>query len=241
MIRAVLFDFSGTLVDCGPAWWALEVTTTVRVPLSILNEQGLISISDAMLQRADDLYADMKRMARETCIEISAQDALRRALADLGLSVPDHIIDQTVDDIFSACLPDALARDGALETLQTLQQMSIMTAVISNARYAPYVPQVLDRLGMTPFLRSVTTSAGAGLRKPQPDIFWNVLAALDVAPHDAAFVGDYHPHDIAGARAAGMHSVWLVEPGRAHDDLPADLIIAHLPELIPALPHMSPL
>ena len=239
MIRAVLFDFSGTLVDCGSAWWALEITTTVRAPLSALNKQGVISISDSMLQRADDLYTEMKHVAKETCIEISAQDALRRGLTDMGTSVPDHIVDHTVDDIFSACLPDAVARDGALETLQTLQQMSIITAVISNARYGPYVPQALDRLGMAHFLRSITTSADARLRKPQPAIFWNVLAALGVAPHDAVFVGDYHPHDIAGAQAAGMHSVWLVEPGRPHDDLPADLIIDHLLNLIPALPHLS--
>jgi HAD superfamily hydrolase (TIGR01509 family) len=235
MMHAVLFDFSGTLVDCGPTWWALEVTTTVHAPLTILNKRGVISVSDAALQRADDLYAEMKRVARETCIEVSAQDALHRALAGLGLSVPDHVINQTVDEIFGACLPDAVARDGALETLQALQQQGLVAAVISNARYGPYVPQALDRLGMKPFLRSVTTSADARLRKPHPDIFRNVLAALDVAPHDAAFVGDYYPHDMAGARAAGMHAVWLVEPGQPRDNLPVDLVIARLPELLPAL------
>jgi HAD superfamily hydrolase (TIGR01509 family) len=238
MIRAVLFDFSGTLVDCGPVWWALEVTTTVRIPLGILNERGVISVSNEQLQLADDLYADMKREAKETGIEISAQDALRQALAGLGLRVPDSVISHTVDEIFSACLPDAAAHDGALETLRALQRQGIITAVISNARYGPYVPRALDRLGMTPYLRSVTTSADVRLRKPQPAIFWNVLAALDVAPCDAAFVGDYYPHDMAGAMAAGMHTVWLVEPGKQRDDLPAELIIDRLPELMPALPQL---
>ena len=78
------------------------------------------------------------------------------------------------------------------------------------------------------------------LRKPRPDIFWDTLAEMGVAPADAAYVGDYWPYDMAGARAAGMRSIWLVEPGKRRDDLPADAIISSLPELLPALERLSP-
>ena len=83
------------------------------------------------------------------------------------------------------------------------------------------------------FFSAVVVSADVHLRKPWPQIYWNTLAGLGIPADQAAFVGDYYPHDMAGARAAGLRSIWLTRPDRPHDDLPADLIIHRLPELIP--------
>jgi len=235
MIRAVLFDFSGTLANCGDAWWNLELITTVRAPLTLLRQRGAVAISDDDLARADDLYKIMKQTARETGVEISAQEATRQAAATLGLAVPDQVVDAAVDELFRACLPDAAPLDGAIAALQQLQRQGLTLAVISNARHGAFVSWALERLGMAHFFRSIAVSADVHLRKPRPEIYWNSLAALDVAPREAAYVGDYHPFDMVGAQAAGLWSIWLVEPGKPQADLPADAIIHSLSELAPAL------
>jgi HAD superfamily hydrolase (TIGR01509 family) len=239
MIRAVLFDFSGTLANCGDAWWNLEIVTTVRAPLTLLRERGVISLTDDALQRADDLYKDMKRVARETGIEISAQEATLQAADALGLDVTDDVLDATVDELFRACLPGTSPLDGALEMLRDLQRRNLTLAVISNARHGAFVPWTLDRLGMLPFFRSVVVSADVHLRKPRPEIYWDTLKQLGIAAADAAYVGDYHPFDMVGARAAGMYAIWLIEPGKPHDDLPADAVIHHLSELAPLIAQHS--
>ncbi len=239
MIRAVLFDFSGTLVNCGDAWWKLELVTTVRAPLELLHERRQITVSDADLARADDLYARLKREARETGIEIAAHDAARQAAAALGLSLPDGLLDAAVDELFCACLADCLPIDGAVDMLSALQQQGLVLAVISNARHGLFVRWALERLDMARFFQAIVVSADVRLRKPRPEIFWDTLRELGIAPSQAAFVGDYHPYDMVGAQAAGMYSIWLVEPDQPHDDLPADLVIDRLADLPPAVARLS--
>jgi HAD superfamily hydrolase (TIGR01509 family) len=235
MISAVLFDFSGTLANCGDAWWKLELVTTVRAPLALLAERGAVTLSEQDLARADELYVDLRRVAKETGVEISAHDAARQAATALGLNAPDHMLDDAVDELFRACLPDVAPLDGAIEALQALRQSGLALAVISNARHGPFVSWALERLGMAGFFRQVVVSADVRLRKPRPEIFWNTLHDLGVPPCDAAFVGDYHPYDMVGARAAGLWAIWLLEPGKSHDDLPCDAVISSLPELPHAL------
>jgi HAD superfamily hydrolase (TIGR01509 family) len=239
MIRGVLFDFSGTLVNCGDAWLKLELVTTVRAPLTLLRQRGAVSVTDDQLDSADELYKAMKQTARDTGVEISAQEATRQAARELGLSLPDKLIDDVVDELFYACLPDAAPLDGAGAALQQLQQRGLTLAVISNARHGAFVPRALERLDMTRYLRTIVVSADVHLRKPRPEIYWNTLTGLGLSPSEAAYVGDYHPFDIVGANAAGLSSIWLVEPGRPHDDLPARVVISRLDQLGAALDSLS--
>ena len=239
VIRAVLFDFSGTLANCGAAWWALELTTTASAPLRLLRQRSVLSISDEALDCADQLYRKLHVAARTSGVEVSACEAARRVAASLGVAVADGALDAAVDELFRACLPDVVPIDGALDTLRELHHRSLALGVISNARYSPFVFWALKRLEMLPFFRTVVVSADVGLRKPQPEIFLNTLADLGIAAQEAAYVGDYYPYDMVGARAAGLHSVWLTDADKPHDDLPADLIISHLPDLLPWLAQVS--
>jgi FMN phosphatase YigB (HAD superfamily) len=238
MINAVLFDFSGTLANCGERWWQLELTTTVHAPLALLHERGVVALDDVTLARADDLYADLKRVAKESGVEISAFEAARQAAATLHVGVPDAALEAAVDELFAACLGDVTPLDGAGDVLAELAHSGLALAVISNARHGPFVRWALQRLDLAHFFRSIIVSADVRLRKPRPEIYWNTLRDLGVSPANAAYVGDYYPYDMVGARAAGLRSVWLIEPGKPHDDLPADAVISslrHLPEALDAL------
>jgi len=126
-----------------------------------------------------------------------------------------------------------------LDTLASLQAQGLILGVISNARHTGFVLRALDRLGMLSFFRAVVVSADVGVRKPRPEIFFNTLTDLGVAPGEAAYIGDYYPYDMVGARAAGLCTVWLADPDRPHEDLPADAIIARLPDLLPWLRQVS--
>lgn len=239
MIRAVLFDFSGTLADCGETWWRLELTSTVCAPLELLHGRGVLTLRDGDLARADSLYTDMQRRAKDTGIEISAHEALRQTADALGLHIPATMLDDAVDELFSACLPDVSALDGAAAMLAELVQRGLALAVISNARHGPFVHWALDQLGLACFFRSVVVSADVRLRKPRPEIFWNTLEPLAVAPAEAAYVGDYYPYDMVGARAAGMKSIWLRTPGKPAADQPADAVIACLSDVPPVIDALS--
>ena len=52
------------------------------------------------------------------------------------------------------------------------------------------------------------------------------------APHELAHVGDSRGTDVAGARSAGVNSVWFNRGGRERDaDIEPDLEIASLRQL----------
>jgi putative hydrolase of the HAD superfamily len=58
---------------------------------------------------------------------------------------------------------------------------------------------------------AVLGSGAFGRTKPHPTIFQAVLERLDVAPVDAAMVGDSPEDDIDGARAAGLGAAYLLD------------------------------
>jgi HAD superfamily hydrolase (TIGR01549 family) len=67
----------------------------------------------------------------------------------------------------------------------------------------------LELLGIDRFVDFVLVSEEFGVAKPDPAIFREALRLAGVRPEEAIFVGDSVEFDMAGARAAGIHTVWL--------------------------------
>ena len=81
-----------------------------------------------------------------------------------------------------------------------------------------------------------------GYVKPHRSIFEAALAALDVAPEDAAMVGDSTHDDIEGARALGLHAVLLDREGNHPEWEGAIRSLSELPAALglPSEPVASP-
>lgn len=60
---------------------------------------------------------------------------------------------------------------------------------------------------------SAVVSGDHGIGKPNPEIFARLLAELEVGPGEAVMIGNSLERDIAGARNAGIRSVWIRVPG----------------------------
>ncbi len=57
-----------------------------------------------------------------------------------------------------------------------------------------------------------------GFGKPDPRIFHLALEGLRVAPHDAVMIGDSLNRDVAGARNAGLRTIWINRYNRTPTD-----------------------
>jgi FMN phosphatase YigB (HAD superfamily) len=64
-------------------------------------------------------------------------------------------------------------------------------------------------------VRIVTDSHVIGYAKPDPRIFADAIAALDVEPSRIAYVGDSFVNDVGGARNAGVVPI-LYDPFDDH-------------------------
>jgi putative hydrolase of the HAD superfamily len=85
--------------------------------------------------------------------------------------------------------------------------------VLSN--HVPELPELVDGLGLAPYLDGVLTSAAIGYEKPHPQAFRMALAACG-DPAEAWMVGD-NPHaDVEGAEAVGLPAILVRTQGNAH-------------------------
>ena len=67
----------------------------------------------------------------------------------------------------------------------------------------------LELLGIDRLVDFVLVSEEFGVAKPDPAIFREALRLAGVKPEEAIFVGDSVEFDMAGARAAGIPTVWV--------------------------------
>jgi len=89
--------------------------------------------------------------------------------------------------------------------------------------------------GLGDLFQAIAVSGEHGIGKPRPEIFHRLAAELGVSPAAAVMVGNSKERDIAGARHAGLVSVWLKVAGsEEHADVEPDHTITGLAEL-PAL------
>jgi putative hydrolase of the HAD superfamily len=81
----------------------------------------------------------------------------------------------------------------------------------------------ITAIGLDGRFEVVIASGDAGFPKPDPRIFHMAADALGLPPGQCLFVGDNRDGDAVGARAAGMHGVWLNRRSEAAgDDMAAD-------------------
>jgi putative hydrolase of the HAD superfamily len=72
----------------------------------------------------------------------------------------------------------------------------------------------IELLGVGDLVDFAIISGEFGAAKPDPAIFGEALGRAGVAPDEAIFLGDSVEQDMAGARAAGIPSVWVNRHGQ---------------------------
>lgn len=87
-------------------------------------------------------------------------------------------------------------------------------------------------------ISTTVSSAEHGYLKPHPSIFRAALDHAGVRAADAVMVGDSLPHDVLGAREAGMHGILLARGSRSAvgAEVPVIGSLAELPALLEATP-----
>ncbi|MFF4041997.1 HAD family hydrolase [Streptomyces sp. NPDC001816] len=97
----------------------------------------------------------------------------------------------------------------------------------------------LRTLGVRDRFESLLCAAELGVSKPEAGAFLAACEALDLPPHEVAYVGDHPEIDGRGAAEAGLLSVWIDRGGvyaQAPDTVAAHRIstLAELPALVHA-------
>lgn len=224
--RGILFDYGGTLVE--------EAGFDARAGVELLLAH---LIHHPRSLGVDDVLARVERVAREVsdrrdAFQIEAPwPAVTRLIYDYFGVTFDQPLSE-LESMFWDATVTTRPMAGARAALVALQALGIPLGVVSNSSFrGTVIGHELAKHDLAAPLAMVVASADYAVRKPNPLLFETAASLLDVAPHDIWFVGDRLDTDVAGARAAGMVSVWLRAPNDRHDH-GADLAVSSWSELL---------
>jgi putative hydrolase of the HAD superfamily len=230
MLRAVLFDWGGTLVAGG--YDEKLAAAGRRAGLAAIGSLERLPTGDALNRRFRDVYLPQLLEPRED--ELDYLEVVRALFLDEGCVLDDAAAWRFVVAEHETWRPVHRLVPGALDLLGELRERGLSIGLVSNA----FDPGVLlrgdlDRLGISALIDVAVFSSETGKRKPHPAGFLRALDALGVEAADALFVGDRAVEDVEGAAALGLHTAhaaWFL--GDAPLETSADRVVATPAEVI---------
>jgi phosphoglycolate phosphatase len=208
LIRAVVFDLDGTLIDSVPDIAAALNLCLAAEGRSPLTEDGVAKLVGG-----------------------GARELVARALGD---ATPERDIDRVHADFLAHYDAEPVTRTriypGARELLAELRDAGLPLAICTN-KPQHLTDLILARLDLAAHFTVIWGAAPGRPLKPDAACLRTVCSTIGTGPAETIMVGDSRT-DIDAARAAGCPSI-LVAHGyeqRPLDSLGANIVVAGLPE-----------
>lgn len=219
MIKAVLFDLDGTLLNRDESLKPFIELQYGRF------EKRLNGISKAAFtSRFIDL--DMRGYVWKD--KVYQQLVTEFNLVDITW---EELLLDYVTEFKNSCIPFPNLKT----VLEKLKGQKLCLGIISNG-YGQFQLDNIKALGIEHYFDVILISEWEGIKKPDSKIFMRAVEKLNVAPHECVFVGDHPENDVNGARHVGMKGVWKKD--LQGQNVEADAIVndlAELPQVIETL------
>ena len=205
IIRAVIFDMDGVIINSEVQWKAIEKDFLVGLIPSWTekDQQGIIGMS---------LFDVWRKLKSEFALEISEQEfvGFYRGLAG-------EIYGNRADPI-----------PGAIDLVRAAFNSGFQVALASSSPRS-WIEIVVNRFCLQTELQvSVSSEDVGGVGKPAPDIYQLALSRLGIKPEEAVAVEDT-TKGIASAKGAGMYCVGLLNETNSRQQLAAaDIVLESL-------------
>lgn len=197
---------------------------------------GRTRLVHALLTTYREYAFDAERTLREWTAWMLTVRALERM--GFGQSEAGSVAHEIVSVYYTRLIEKSLLYPGAGEVIAGLADDGYPLALITDGVYdRRYTEQLLSKLGILTYFRSLTLSSEVGLRKPSSAIFHEACRAAGAEPRQSVFVGDREVNDVQGAMQTGMTAVRF-SPGRGRVRSGTPFVIrdwSELPDVIKAV------
>lgn len=213
MIKAILFDLDGTLLDrdaslkqCIAAQHHRLRAFLGHIPQEVYQAR-FVELDSRGYVWKDNVY---RQLIDEFAIE--------------GITW-EELLDDYVTQFHHSCLPFP----NMLELLEHLRDQKLVLGMITNG-FTVLQYSNIKALGIEKYFATILISEQEGMKKPDPQIFSRALERLGVKPTESMYVGDHPVNDVQAAQKIGMTGVWKKD---LYWEAPeqADFVIDDLSEL----------
>jgi HAD superfamily hydrolase (TIGR01509 family) len=186
MIKAVVFDLDGVLIDSEPVWEQVR--------------RGLVA------ERGGHWSPDAQRRI----MGMSTPEWARYLSEDLGVGLPpDQVATMVVDRMAARYAEHVPLMDGAVDAVHRIAARWPLG--VASSAPAVLIQTVLKAAGLRSCFSVVMSTEQVAHGKPAPDIYLAVAAELGVPPGDCAAVED-SSNGLRSAAAAGLRVVAIPQP-----------------------------
>lgn len=215
MLRAVIFDFDGVIVD------------SEMMHFEAFNK----SLQPYEVQISEEQYF-------KEYLGLTDRDLLRTLIEEGTLQINESQIGEIARNktqIFEEAAKQAPAIDGVSDFLKLLEQNNITAAICSGALSAE-IEMILDNANLRRFFGVIVSAEQVAKGKPAPDGFLLTLERLNektdksIKANECVVIEDSR-WGLEAAKAAGMYTVAVTNSYGVDELSLADIVIGNLSEL----------
>lgn len=226
-MKAVLFDFGGTLDTNGIHWSEKFRTAYKDANLGIIPDD----FNEAYVNAEPQMYVEVKKEDDfYLTLQKQAYLQLNYLEKNKNYSFPGNAAG-TSKIIAKRCYNDVLGVVQSVRSVLTALKKNYRLGVVSN--FYGNLEASIKGLNILEFFDILVDSTEIDIRKPDPGIFRYALDKLNISAENTVVVGDSYSRDIEPAKSLNCNTIWLdvsswTKPGETGS---ADFIIKNIMEI----------
>ncbi|MEM2109642.1 MAG: HAD family hydrolase [Candidatus Odinarchaeota archaeon] len=210
MIKLVLFDLYLTLINIS----GVDQEEQNKAAYNVLCHAGYNLEFEKFKEVFKKNYDKWRQYRQNSLIEVNPRVWWQETLLKLGVPSKFKLVENILEERHKIFLKGIELYDDVIDVLNRLKEAGILIGIMSNCSDARYAKEELEYLGISSYIDVFISSADYGRRKPDINLFSDVLSSLPFTMEQIIMVGDDYKNDVEPWGRLGVKAYLLDRDGK---------------------------